>query len=151
MGKKHGTEASGQLPFDDFSSDGFESTTQVMTNRTRFEALDSGQRARLAESMVALDVRRIFGTGDDEQVRKVEDSFQETLSQMLDQVASTNRVAGCYFCHGVIGPEEASVQMFTTWMTDGRKVHSEPVDEKAHDRCVKRIREGGDPDAKPMF
>lgn len=152
MGKKKADASGGQLHFDDFSDDEFEATTQVMANRTRFEALDPGQRARLAEHLVAMDITKLLVRNPDEdQVAALEDRFQEALSRTLDQVSGSQRMVGCYFCHSIIGPDEAAVHLHMTWMDDGRKVHSEPTDEIAHSRCVKRVREGGDPDAKPMF
>jgi hypothetical protein len=124
-----------------------------MTNRTRFEALSPAARARLSETLVAapvaqwaLESKDVFADS-----AQIEDAFQRFLSSALDAVESIRPKNTCAICHRPYEEGDEKMEQRLDWYDDGRKFHGEPTGEDAHARCVKRLREGGDAETKPMF
>ncbi|MFD8340603.1 hypothetical protein ACFV42_49715 [Streptomyces solisilvae] len=149
MGKKNMQPEGDMLPFEGEAD--FESTSLLMTNRTRFEAMSPAARARLSEALVAAPTAMVVD-GFRVDRAELEDSWQDFLSGALDAVESIRSKNTCAICHSPYEEGDVRVEQRVDWYgEDGRKMHGEPTGEDAHDRCVKRLRDGGDAETKPMF
>lgn len=156
MGKKTSREVTpdqGTLSFD--GDDDFESTSQLMTNRTRFEALTPAARARLSETLMSpsfpLMLNAIRENGDEVHAATVEDAFQGFLSGALDVVESVRTRDTCAICHMPYNEGDVKMEQRIDWYEDGKKFYGEPSGEDAHARCIRHLREGGDAATKPLF
>jgi hypothetical protein len=132
------------LPFDGEAD--FEATSQLMTNRVRFEQLSPAARARLAETLVAAPLAQLV-----EGKANLEDGFQEWLATAIDAVESVRAKGTCAICHNPYEEGEDKMEQRLDWYEDGKKFYGEPTGEDAHARCIRRLREGGDAETKPMF
>lgn len=147
MGKKN-PAAGDMLPFGDEAD--FESASQLMTNRTRFEALAPPARARLAETLMAAPMGSLMAASGSDDEADLEDFWQEYLSGALDVVESVRGRDTCYICHNAFEEGDKRIEQRIVWVDEGKKVHSEVTGESGHERCIVRLREG-DAETKPMF
>lgn len=131
-------------------------TNAMMDMRARVDALDVDRRAKLAEVLITMDLDEVLadegGVSADATQRLLHKIFDKKITEFEAIEAAAK--AGCFYCERPVSPCEVTMVRQTMWTDEATRKKlrvREDTGDVAHEECVERVSEGGDPGTKPMF
>lgn len=138
----------GDIPGPDHSEENI-----VLDMRQRFDALDNDGKIKVAEMLLILDAKKLSmqnATYTPELISARIRMFLNAGLGALEQIVA-GRVGKCMYCKESV-EETPHYDRQIVWVIPGTNqvVDRTESGERAHEACVKRLKEGGS-DEEPMF
>lgn len=134
--------------FDDMDDDGPDHVVEngILDVRGEFQGLSRHEQASLAERIIQSDLVDVLYAADDMELALIEFLTTAIRDSRIDE-------SDCSLCDKPIEAGQDSMLEQTIWTSDARNGSQlrQDTGRLAHEECVKRVREGGDPAERPMW